>query len=144
MKVSAKAEYACVAMMELAASHGDNQPVRIKSIADAQGIPSRFLVQILIQLKTHGLVRSMRGAAGGYQLSRSPGSISLADILRAIEDPAVSGETAMNDIPPTPAIRTLAAVWREIQREQDRMLGELSLAELLRRSRETSSVEYQI
>src|SRR5258708_5605068 len=89
MKVSAKGEYACIAMIELAASHGDNQPVRIQSIADAQGIPSRFLVQILIQLKTHGLVRSVRGAAGGYQLSRGPGAISLSEILRAIEDPDV-------------------------------------------------------
>jgi Rrf2 family protein len=164
MKVSAKGEYACVAMMELAACHGDNLPVRIKSIADAQGIPPRFLVQILIQLKTHGLVRSVRGASGGYQLSRSPGAISLSDILRAVEDPDVesslprtrrvttgrgkksngNGATAVTEPPPSAALRTLAGVWREIQQEQERILSDLSLAELLRRSRETTTLEYQI
>ena len=72
MRISAKAEYACVAMLELAANCADAQPVRIKAIADAQGIPPRFLVQILLQLKTAGLVASVRGAQGGYQLARPP------------------------------------------------------------------------
>ena len=85
MRVSAKAEYACVAMMELAGSYSDPQPVRIKAIADAQGIPPRFLVQILLALKTAGLVVSVRGAAGGYQLARPPDSISLASIINAID-----------------------------------------------------------
>ena len=79
MRISAKAEYACVAMLELAANYGEPQPVRIKAIADAQGIPQRFLVQILLQLKTAGLVASVRGASGGYQLARPPETISLAD-----------------------------------------------------------------
>ena len=74
MRISAKAEYACVAMLELAANYADAQPVRIKAIADAQGIPQRFLVQILLQLKTAGLVASVRGAAGGYQLAKPPES----------------------------------------------------------------------
>src|SRR5262252_8056887 len=81
MKVSAKAEYACVAMVELAANRLDSQPVRVKAIADAHGIPLRFLVQILLQLKGAGLVASIRGAAGGYQLARRPTEISLADII---------------------------------------------------------------
>src|SRR3954452_14365815 len=68
MRVSAKAEYACIAMLELAANYGDSQPVRVKSIADHHGIPQRFLVQILLQLKGAGYVTSTRGAAGGYQL----------------------------------------------------------------------------
>ena len=64
MRISAKAEYACVAMLELAANFAEPQPLRIKAIADSQGIPQRFLVQILLQLKTAGLVASVRGAAG--------------------------------------------------------------------------------
>ena len=64
MIVSAKTEYACIAVLELAARHGRGEPVRIRDIADAHGIPSRFLVQILLQLKTAGLVQSVRGAAG--------------------------------------------------------------------------------
>ncbi len=60
MRISAKAEYACIAMIELATSHGEPQPVRIKAIADNHGIPQRFLVQILLQLKGAGLVVSVR------------------------------------------------------------------------------------
>src|SRR5262249_35695574 len=97
MRISAKAEYACVAMLELAANHGKPQPLRIKTIADYQGIPQRFLVQILLQLKTAGLVVSVRGAAGGYQLARSPESISLADVINAIDDSALAPRTSLGE-----------------------------------------------
>src|SRR5262252_5625903 len=86
MRVTAKAEYACIAMLQLAAHHPDVIPLRIKSIADTQGIPQRFLVQILLQLKTAGLVVSVRGAAGGYQLARPPEEITLAAVINAIDD----------------------------------------------------------
>src|SRR5262249_59816083 len=95
MRISAKAEYACVAMLELAANYHEPQPVRIKAIADAQGIPQRFLVQILLQLKTAGLVASVRGAAGGYQLARPPESISLAEVIAAIVERSLSPRSAL-------------------------------------------------
>src|SRR5438045_9435879 len=85
MRVAAKAEYACVALLELAGSHGNPQRVRVKAIADAHGIPLRFLVQILLQLKGAGLVASIRGAAGGYQLARAAGEISLADVINVTD-----------------------------------------------------------
>src|ERR671923_1595541 len=97
MRVSAKAEYACVAMLELAANYRQPQPVRIKAIADAQGIPPRFLVQILLQLKTAGLVASVRGAAGGYQLAKPPERITLADIINAIDDRTLAPRSALGD-----------------------------------------------
>ena len=90
MRISAKAEYACVAMLELAATYADNQPVRIKAIAEAQGAPQRFLVQILLQLKTAGLVASVRGASGGYRLAKPPESITLAAVINAIDDRTLS------------------------------------------------------
>src|SRR5262249_58823772 len=86
MKITSKSEYACLAMMELAANHSSSQPTRIKAIADSHNIQPRFLVQVLLQLKTHGLVSSVRGAAGGYVLSRPPEKISLADVLQAVDD----------------------------------------------------------
>src|SRR5687767_5483098 len=98
MRISAKAEYACAAMLELAACHGQPQPVRIQAIADAQGISQRFLVQILLQLKTAGLVSSVRGAAGGYRLARSPESISLASIINAIDDRTLTPRSALSAI----------------------------------------------
>jgi Rrf2 family cysteine metabolism transcriptional repressor len=84
-------------MLELAASYTDPQPVRIKAIAEAQGIPPRFLVQILLHLKTAGLVASVRGAAGGYQLARPPESISLAAVINAIDDPNFTPHSALDE-----------------------------------------------
>ena len=81
MTISAKVEYACVAILELAARYDSDEPVRIRDIADAHGIPSRFLVQILLQLKGAGLVQSTRGATGGYALAKPPEAISLADVM---------------------------------------------------------------
>ena len=148
MKVSAKSEYACVAMMELAANFSDSQPTRIKTIADAHGISQRFLVQILLQLKNWGLVASVRGAAGGYQLARTPENISLADILGAIEDrtPAAraGGKRRKVSGRGPAAARTLAAIWQEIQAEEQRLLERITLAELVRRSRQDSDLSYQI
>src|SRR4051812_41992823 len=97
MRISAKAEYACVAMLELAANYNEPQPVRIKAIADAQGIPQRFLVQILLNLKTAGLVASVRGAAGGYQLARAPEAISLAAVINAIDDRSLTPGSALDE-----------------------------------------------
>jgi len=144
MKVTAKADYACLAMMELAANHGDSQPLRIKAIADQTGIPERFLVQILLLLKTAGLVASVRGASGGYQLARPAQAISLADILNALEkrtDPHVLPEA----VKLSASARTLASVWAEVQTEEQRLLEGISLAELLQRSRQDSlNLTYQI
>jgi Rrf2 family protein len=142
MKVSAKAEYACVAMLELAANHGAPQPVRVKAIADAHGIPLRFLVQILLQLKGAGLVVSTRGAAGGYQLARPPDTISLADVIHVIDRP--SGARFDATLSPSRAIRAIRAVWHEIQAEEERMLSEVSLADLVRRTEQTQELSYQI
>lgn len=144
MRVSAKAEYACAAMLELAASYGDPQPVRIRAIAEAQGISPRFLVQILLQLKTAGLVASVRGAAGGYQLARSPETITLGSIISAIDDRSLAVRSALNTQTRTPAVEVLLGVWQEIQKQEQQFLERLSLAELLRRCQENNGLAYQI
>jgi Rrf2 family protein len=147
MRISAKAEYACVAMLELAASYTSPQPVRIKAIADAQGVPQRFLVQILLALKTAGLVVSVRGASGGYQLARPPEAITLGQIINAIEagDRTVVPTYHLARSPNrTPAIETLLMVYRDVQAEEQRLLDNLTLAELLRRSQHGNALSYQI
>ena len=143
MRVSAKAEYACIAMLELAANHGDPQPVRVKAIADAHGIPVRFLVQILLQLKGAGLVASTRGAAGGYHLTRSPETISLAHVINVTDrtppprpDPATPAASI--------AVRAVRVVWQEIQAEEQRMLEEVTFADLVRRIQPAHELTYQI
>jgi Rrf2 family protein len=85
MRLSAKADYALRASLELA-STGEAH-VKAEALARAQGIPLRFLEQILLDLKHGGLVASQRGAEGGYWLAKPPGEISLADVIRAVEGP---------------------------------------------------------
>lgn len=144
MRISAKAEYACAAMLELAASWGVPQPLRIRAIADAHAISARFLVQILLQLKTAGLVASVRGASGGYQLARDPQSITLADIINAIDDRNLSPRSALTGVTTTPVVQVLLSVWQEIQQQEQAMLERLNLAELLRRSQANHALVYQI
>jgi Rrf2 family protein len=143
MRVSAKAEYACIAMLELAASHGNPQPVRVKAIAEAQGIPLRFLVQILLQLKGAGLVASTRGAAGGYHLTRSPETISLADVINVIDRTAPRRQDPTT-LAPSIGVRAIRAVWQEIQAEEQRMLEEVTLTDLVRKTQQAHEPTYQI
>lgn len=143
MRVSAKAEYACVAMIELARSYGEPQPVRVKAIADAHGIPQRFLVQILLQLKGAGLVQSVRGAAGGYQLAKQPKAISLATVIQVIDSALPARPTALI-ADSSPAVRAVRSVWKEIHSEEQRILEECTLAELVRRLQTTGAYSYQI
>lgn len=133
MKVSAKTEYACIAMLELAASYGSGEPVRIRNIAEQHGIPPRFLVQILLQLKGAGLVTSTRGAAGGYQLLKPPDEISLATVMGVIEGPPE--EVSISASPESTAARALAETWQEIAAVEQEMLESVSIAELLERTR---------
>ena len=139
MNVSAKTEYACIAVLELAVNYGTNKPLRIRDIADSNGIPSRFLVQILLQLKSAGLVNSVRGAAGGYQLVRDPEELTLADVM-AVSDGQIVDPTS-SATPDLPVSRTLMKVWREVANVQREMLASVSIAELLNRSRAEADKE---
>jgi Rrf2 family protein len=144
MRVSAKAEYACIAMVHLALHYRDPVPARIKAIADAHGIPQRFLVQILLQLKTAGLVASVRGAAGGYQLAKSPDKISLAEIISAVIDRTHTQRSDTVALATSGAVRAVRSIWQQLQEEEQRTLQKLTLGELSRRAHEKSELSYQI
>jgi Rrf2 family cysteine metabolism transcriptional repressor len=143
MRLSAKAAYACLAMLELAAHHGDSQPVRLRTIAQAHRIPPRFLVQILLQLKAAGLVESTRGSSGGYQLARSPNDISLAEVINAIDRNLAVAPGPLAS-PRSPTAQAVREVWEEIQAAEKRLLEERSLAELAARTLQTGISTYQI
>ena len=87
MRISAKADYAVRAMVELAAA-ADEKPVKAERIATAQGIPLNFLENILGELRHAGLVRSHRGAEGGFRLAKDASKISVADVIRAVGGPS--------------------------------------------------------
>jgi Rrf2 family protein len=97
-----------------------------------------------LQLKTAGLVTSVRGAAGGYQLTRSPEDISMAAIINAIEKRTAAPRSALGEARRTPAVEVLLDVWRDLQQQEQRTLERLSLAELLRRSHRSDQYSYQI
>lgn len=131
-------------MLELAARHGDPNPVRLKTIADAHDIPERFLVQILLQLKTSGLITSTRGASGGYQLMREPSQISLADII-GIVDFAENDETRPAEPPGlSPAKTAIRELFNVAFAAQQQVMENISLAELMLRANETDAMTYSI
>ncbi len=89
MRISAKVDYAVRAAVELAATQGE-KPVKAERIATAQNIPLNFLENILGELRHAGIVRSHRGADGGFRLAKPPEDINVADIIRAVEGPLAS------------------------------------------------------
>jgi len=133
LNVSAKTEYACIAVLELAARSASGRPVRIRELAEAHGIPARFLVQILLQLKAAGLVVSTRGAAGGYQLAKPADEITLAEVMAHSDSPPAEPESSLDR--ETPASRVLLEEWRNVAAVQAAMLESVSFADLAERAR---------
>ncbi len=128
-------------MIELALQYASDSPVRIRDIAEAHDIPSRFLVQILLQLKSAGLVTSVRGAAGGYHLARPPEAITLAKVMAAADGqtaPEAPGQGG------APALTALRRVWNDVHQAQQRLLSRLTLADLVARVQEPSENMYYI
>ena len=144
MKISAKTEYACIAMMELASQFGTGEPVRIRRIAERHDVPPRFLVQILLQLKGAGLVASIRGAAGGYQLVKPPKDISLGQIMEVIEGSTEENGQTCSASPDSPAVKVLMKTWQDVTTVERQMLQNISLAELLERAKEQDEQMYHI
>ena len=144
MRLSAKAQYACVAMVDLACSHGDSNPVHLKHIAEKHGISQRFLVQILLQLKGAGLVDSTRGATGGYLLAKPAAQISLADIVHAIDQPPPPAPSALSGLYTTDIVQVVSAMLQEAQDREQIRLAEITLAELVRQAHLRGEISYQI
>lgn len=139
MKLSAKTEYACLAMLQMAREYESGEPLQIRRIADEQGIPSRFLVQILLQLKGASLVASTRGAAGGYRLARPPAKISLAEVVEVIEG---DSRPETNAGKRTPLVGALLSLCRELDVAQRDRLEETSLADLAERAAKREPMWY--
>jgi Rrf2 family protein len=145
MRLSAKAQYACVAMVDLAcSSYGDPNPVHLKDIADKHGISQRFLVQILLQLKGAGLADSTRGATGGYLLAKPPAQISLADIVHAIDQPPPPAPAALSGLYATNIVQVVSSVLQEAQDREQIRLAEVTLEDLVKQTQQRSEISYQI
>jgi Rrf2 family protein len=133
VRVSAKVDYALRAMLELAAA--DGELVKSERVASAQGIPQKFLENILLDLRHAELVTSRRGIEGGYALGRPAGEISVADVIRAVEGPiaTVRGERP-DAVEYTGPARALAPVWLDLRAAMRGVLEETTLGDIVARS----------
>lgn len=129
MQISAKADYAIRALVELAARGGG--PVKGEVLARAQDIPPRFLESILAQLRQRGILHSRRGADGGYWLARPAGEIPLADVIRATDGPlaSVRGQRP-EQVAYEGAAARLSEVWFAVRASLREVLEEVTVADV--------------
>ena len=111
MKLSVKSDYAARAVLGLARRAPTARPVPVEVLAEENGIPASYLVQILLELKAQRIVRSQRGKEGGYQLARPPAEITLGDIVRCVHGQAFD-TPAFQDPHCAPELK---AAWRRVQ-----------------------------
>lgn len=126
--------------MELSLGYSSGQPLQIRHIAQRHGIPSRFLVQILLQLKAAGIISSTRGAAGGYMLARSPEEITLDDVISAVE----GGHEKKSSSGDSAYVRVLKDVWQKASRAEREILKAVTFADLIERARRKTANMYYI
>ncbi len=131
MRVSAKADYALRAVLELSATDPAEPIMKGEMLANAQEIPVQFLEHILLDLKRSGLIKARRGARGGYWLAKDPAEISVADVIRAVEGPLANvQESAPEDIHYLGAAEGLREVWIAVRASLRAVLENTSLAEV--------------
>jgi Rrf2 family protein len=130
MHVTAKADYAVRAVIELAGSSQD-APRKVDEVAKAQSIPVSFLENILTQLRSSGIVRSQRGPEGGYWLSKPPDQVNLAQIIRAVEGPLVGvrGQRP-EEIEYVGSAESLQQVWIALRANLRKVLEHVTVADV--------------
>jgi len=138
VKLSVKSDYAARAVLGLARHYPTGVALRAEDLAAEQGIPANYLVQILIELKSQGIARSVRGKEGGYLLAKPPGEINLGDVLRAVhgtvfDTPALSDP----DCPPE-----LKRAWQRLQKAVESSAGEITFQQLLDEAGEKEKMYY--
>lgn len=130
LELSCKSEYALLALLELAQHYNDGRVLQIREIAAHQSIPDRYLEQLLATLRRQGLVRSQRGAKGGYFLARPPWQISLLDVIQAIEGEELSRSRTLPTSDLTPERQVLLQAWQEAQAAAVDILQKTTLQDL--------------
>lgn len=129
MNISARCEYACRAAVELGLRHGAQTNMTSQDIAERRSIPEKYLVHILLQLKRAGIVRSVRGAQGGYLLARPPEEVRLLDIVEAIDGPTL--DPLPVDDPDSDALKR---AWEEVAERIRAVLAETTVRHLMEKA----------
>jgi Rrf2 family cysteine metabolism transcriptional repressor len=126
MELSAKVEYALIALLEMASHPQPGEPLQIKHIAAKQSIPDRYLEQVFAALRHAGIVRSQRGNKGGYLLAREPWQITLLDIFNCLEDNSQSAQRQISECDRL----IVRDVWKEAEQSAKAVLQRYTLREL--------------
>ncbi len=140
MRISARCDYACRALLELAMRWPAKEPVQLQVISENQNIPRKYLVQIFLQLKRLGLVESIRGKYGGYRLAKAPSEIALGDVMREIGGdllPLAKTAGATESV--------FAAIWQEVESAMAKILDRISFEDIADKVRgQAETFIYQI
>jgi len=134
MRISARGEYAIKAVLDLALHH-DRGLIPIQEVASRQGIPQRYLEQVLLALRRAGVLTSKRGSSGGYHLTKPPDEITVGVVLRAVEGRGAPFEVTVHGRGHTEAY-DLAELWEEIAEAVSKVVDRLTFGELAARARE--------
>ena len=136
MRVSQRVTYGIMAAVDLAMHRQNEVPVQARAIARHQGIPVRFLEQVLHSMKKAGLVESVRGAQGGYRLSRKPADLSVADIMEALDGPVFHqsfSDPSTSERRVTSPDLLLGHVWDQVQQAERNVLEKITVEQLAAR-----------
>lgn len=141
MRISTKGDYATRALQDLAL-HYDQGPIAIEKIASRQGLPVRYLEQLLLTLKRAGFLLSKRGVNGGYSLAKPPSRITLGDILRTVDGP-IEAIYCLDQPPREECARetdcVLRDVWSEVGRAVSAIVDHTTLQDICDRMRQKAS-----
>lgn len=136
MRLSTKGEYASRAMLELSL-HYEKNPLHIREISAAQGIPSRYLEQILLLLKRTGYLKSKKGPNGGYTLAKPPSEISVAEVIRVMDGPLAPIDcvsVTAREVCPRESSCSLKWLWKEVRDSVAHILETTTFADLVEKS----------
>jgi Rrf2 family protein len=145
VELSCKSEYALLALLELAASYSGGEPLQIRQIAAEQNIPDRYLEQLLATLRRAGIIRSQRGAKGGYILAREPWKIALLEVINCIEG-TDSQSAEAHRVPKSVEGAVIREVWQEAGNASDAVLQKYTLQDIAdkREARQRLDLMYYI
>lgn len=135
MKLSTRTRYGMRAVIELA-QHQEKRPLQLKVIAERQDISIKYLEQLMSMLRSSGLLRSIRGAKGGYILARPPEQIKLSEVFRCLEGPVTTAECTENtDYCEHSKDCVAREVWIEVEAAIQKILRSITLADMVKRTK---------
>jgi len=140
MRVSAGCDYACRALLELSLHWPKKEPLRLRDISEKQDIPCKYLAQLLIQLRKLGLVQSVRGKDGGYNLAKSPAEIKLGEVIREISGPLLPRANYQEG-----GKLVFINIWKEVESSMAMILDKVTFEDIVEKAKDINkAVIYQI